>query len=365
MALIDDFNQTQDKSMQRIDDIFDLAREFRDRALSDIDTLVAAATAHISLLDGEAFAPSYDGLDLSYDKYSAPEEPDYSDLAPTDPEFDTPKTLDDLSHVDTPYTGLIKNEMQANFINVLGGSLIVPTVVWEDVFQRALEKVMTLKAAQEWEAQNMGASLGWELPAESTLAGLEQAQEQGLQAAIALIVEKAIAEAKERHADVWHAMEKGTPFEGMWMGDHHKAEDRKLEAAKQHILLAIAANDQMLRSDDIKLRQWAMKWETPLKAIAAGTDRLNARARVSALAIESETARRGYEALKLDKGLKEEAGKTDLAVQKAELAKVLVDSLTQIANLMAAMAQGALAASDVSVGTSASYGYSYSDNYSY
>ena len=62
-----------------------------------------------------------------------------------------------------------------------------------------------------------------------------------------------------------------------------------------------------------------------------------------------------------------EQGATNLAIEKAKLSEINIRALEQVASLMAAMAQGALAASAVSVGTDTSYGlnYSYDRNYSY
>jgi len=361
MTILEDFDQVTQESLTRIDDIFSLATAFKDRALSDMDAMITAATAHITLLDSETFAPDYTGLDLTYTAPTEPSKEDYSSLIPADPTFSNLKTLDDFSFTNSAYTGLIKTEMQSNFVNVLGGELIIPIAVKNDIYQRALEKIQAKQADHEWAAQNHGASLGWELPSESTLAGLEQAQEESLQAIITLVVEESIAEFKERHDDVWKAMEQGTPFESAWMSDHHRGEDRELEAAKQAILVAINANDNLIRSNDLLLRQWALKWEGPLKAIQVATERYSAEVRWGGIEVSSEEARRGYEALELQKELEEEKGEIALAIKKAELAEILVQSLTQVANLMAAMSQGALAASDVSVGTKTSYGYTLSE----
>ena len=360
MTILEDFDQVTADSLQRIDDIFQLATDFKDTALTNMDTLIAAATAHIALLDAETFSPDYTDLDLAYNSPTDVTEPDYSGEIPADPTFENLKTIDDFSFAGGSYSGLIKTEMQTKFTDVFGGTLIVPAAIWTEIYERALERITAQQESNEWAAYDRTAALH-DLPTESTLAALESVQEQTNADTVALIVEQAIAEAKERHADVWKAMEQGTPFETAWMSDHHREQDRELEAAKQVVLTAVQANESLIRSNDLLLRQWGMKWEAPLRAISAATERYGVRLRRMGVDIDSENSRRGYEALRVQKGLDDERGATDLAVRKAQLAEILVNSLTTVSNLMAAMAQGALAASDVSVGTGSSYDYSLSE----
>jgi len=369
-----DFQQVTADSLQRIDDIFTIATDFKTLALAKVDALNTTANAHIALLDSETFEPtfdilSYSGLNLTY--AGAPSDVSLPDLSNTDQSDITladQRDLDDFSFSNSPYAGLVKNETQSKLISVLGGTIIIPEAVKDAIFQRSLAKLAAAQARREWDASNFGAAKRWQLPSVATLARLDRAEEETDRQQIELTVTETINEWSERHKDTWNAIQQGIPFEQAWMSDHHQAEDRELRAAEATVRNAIAINTQLIQHDDLRLRQYGIKWERTLQRIGEETRRYQALISEEQLGIQSEQARLGYETLNVrkvideyravgERGLSIEQGVTSLAINKAELAKVLVESLTQIANLMAAMTQGALAASDVSVGTGTNYSY--------
>ncbi len=356
-----DFQTVTAESLQRIDDIFTIALDFKTKALTDIDTLVVAAQAHIALLDGETFDPTISGsLDLAYATPTEATEPDYSTEGPNDPSLEALSGVAPFSYTDSTYVALIKTEMQAKLVSVLSDNLIVPTAIWDAIYERARGKLSAQQVTDEWNASDLDAARGWSQPSEGGNADLDRIQDQVSQQTIALIVEQAIAEAKERHDDLWKAMQNGTQFEGMWIGEQHQRQLRLLDAAKAAVSQNVAINAQLIQHNDLLIRQYAIKWDSQMKHVAAATARYSARVQARLGSVQSESARLGYQKTMIDQGIKIEEGVTNLAIKRTELAQVLVESLTQVANLMAAMAQGALSASDVSVGTGT--GYSYSEN---
>lgn len=376
MALTD-FQRVTDESLRRLDDIFELAEEFKTLAVNKADELISLVETHLNELAGADFNvadPDVPTLLLAeYDVDTEIIEPDYDTLTPDDPLLVDVHTVSQFSFTDTAYTAQIKTEMKAKFVSVLGDNPIVPVDIWDDIFERAAGKLSDRQVADEWAAQNQAGGFGWELPSEVLLAGLNTVQDKFSGEVIALVVEQAIAEAKERHADIWKAMETGAGWESIWIGDHHKKQDRALEAAKEAVQQAIAINDQIIRSNDSLLRYYGMKWEMPLKAIEAATARFLAKIQYEKMDIESESVRLDFykaqatfmvETYKANSGLllEEEKGRVGLIVDRANLGKIIVDAVQAIGNMLAGMTQAALAASDTSVGTASQFGYSEQNN---
>ena len=352
-----DFQTVTAESLQRIDDIFVIAQNFQTEALTRMDTMITQATAQAAALNAVTYSPSFDTHNLTYSGPGAVSAPDYSAEGPSAPTLDSLNANPTFSYTDGGYTDLLKTEIDTALSNVFGGTTIVPTAIWDAIYLRAKGKLTLAQTGRDWEASNFGANLGWVYPSQTTNARLDASQEQTDRETIALVVEQAIQEARERHTDYWQAVKDGTQFENVWIQEYQQRENRALQAAVQAVTQANAINQLIIASNDQILREYGIKWDNALKHIEASTRRFAVLVQEAGQDIDSERARLGYEQAKLDKGFKTEDGDTQLEISRAELGNILVQSLTQTANLMAAMAQGALAASDVSVGTGTSYTY--------
>ena len=352
-----DFQLVTAESLQRIDEIFTLANTFKTDTLTRMDTMITQATTLVDTLSTVAYSPTFDTHNLTYSSPSSASAPDYSGTGPAAPTLDSLNAHPTFSYTDGGYTDLLKTEIDTALSNVFGGTTIVPTAIWDAIYTRAKGKLTLAQTGRDWEASNFGANLGWSYPSQVTNARLDRSQEQTDRETIALVVEQAIQEARERHTDYWNAVQQGVAFENIWIQEYQQREGRALEAAVQAVTQANAINQLIIASNDLDLREYGIKWETPLKYIAEETKRFAVLVQEASQDIDSERTRLGYEQAKLDKGFRTEDGDTNFEVQRAQLGEVLTNALSQVANFMAAMAQGALAASDVSVGTGTSYGY--------
>lgn len=359
------FADISDSALQRVDDIAVLADNWATQTLARMDVLADEADALLTSIEGLVYSPVFDpNLDLDYVSYTPPEEPDLATEAPADPALNTLGSVADFAYSETPYTDLVKTQIQTAILNVLGGTVIVGSAIWDAIWDRVVDNFGQQQVGEEWQASDAGASKGWELPSETTLARLTKAEDETSKRTSAAALENAIQQAIQYREDSWNAVQNGTQFEKTHMDHHNNVWNRALEAAKATVDQAIRINELLLKQDDLNVRVYLAKWDGIARRVGAESDKLRARTGVSQLSISSEQARLGYENGYLSKAFKTEDGETNLALDRAKISvDNIVGTLGSLANIASGMTQAALTASDVNVGTSADI--SENHNYSY
>jgi len=344
----------------RIDTIATLGESWVNTTLTQMEALATQADALLDILSNETYVPTFDSLNLTYSGPTTPVEPtEPVTEAPTDPTLNTLESVTAFSWSETPYTELMKAKTKAALDAVFDGSLVISAAIWDAMWNRVATSLVEQQVGEEWAASNLGASLGWDLPSETTLARLDVAQDETSKRLSVQRLEKVIQEAVQRREDLWNSVTKGTTFEQIWQQHHSATENRALEGAIAVVQQAIAINTQLLAQDNVEIQLYLAKWEGLNKKYLTVAALYQARISAAGLTITSEEARRGFESLKLDKGFKTEDGVTNLAIQTARLTvEQAIGVLSKLADLAAGMAQAALSASDVSLGTGTHYQYS-------
>lgn len=359
------FTDISDSALARVDDIAALADNWATQTLARMDTLADEADALLLSIEALTYVPVFDpSMDLDYVEYTAPVEQDLTSEAPTDPALNTLDTVTDFAYSETPYTELVKTQIQTAITNVLGGTVIVGTAIWDAIWDRVVDNFGQQQVGEEWQASDAGASKGWELPSETTLARLTKAEDETSKRTSAAALENAIQQAVQYREDQWNAVTNGTQFEKTHMDHHNNVWNRALDAAKATVSEAIRINEMLLKQDDLNVRVYLAKWDGIARRVGAESDKLRARTGVSQLEISSEQSRLGYERSYLEQGFKTKDGETGLALDRARISvDNIIGTLGSLANIASGMTQAALTASDVNVGTSANISENHNYNY--
>lgn len=372
------FTDVTEQVLARSDELSNQADIWGADTASRMDALAAEASAKLGILDNESYIPDFSGLDLGYNGPGGTQPeyetaPDYSSEGPADLTMTDGDTLSEdpaattaFSFTEGTYVPILKTEIGAALTSVLGGNLLLPTAVVTAMYDRVVLEFGREQVAAEWAASDNGASKGWELPAIATLARIVKAEDQSSKRLSAALLESYIQEWVNKQTDMWNAVKEGTTFEGMWIDDYHKLQDRSLEAAKATVDKAISINDDVIKRDDLKLRKYASEWAAFGEQIRAEVARMQADIASVRLVIDSEQARHLYESSIVAKGTKVEDGETGLAIERAKLVvENSLGTLTQLASLTANVAMALMAASDVSLGTGTSMASDEYQNHTY
>lgn len=352
-------------ALDRINDIAQLSVTLKDDALGMMESLKTQAEDLLTALDGVTFEPDFAGIDADYTAPTIPtDEPDAPADAPDMPTLSTLVDVGSFTYTDTPYTALVKTQIQSVLTAVLGGTGLLSDAVYDALWSRVEADLLRTQTAAEWDATDAGARLGWKLPTEATLTRLDAAADTASRASAKARLEQILAEATQRREDKKAAISDGTQFENVWIGEHNARQTRLLEAEMKRIEGSIAINNALIAQDDLALKAFGIQWAAILQRIQAVVELWKGRLAPVTAAIESERVRLGFETLKQERAMGVETEDTKLEVTRAAtILPHMLGTLTSIAQMTAGLAQAALSASDVSVGTSAPWGYSETHSY--
>lgn len=349
-----------DRALTQTYDLMQLADNLKNEALSQLGNMLTTAQGLATTLTGLLYSEQ-DTANLSW---SAPTFPDEPDLA--DENLPEAPTLDELNPAPTytewsgqPYTEMLKNAIKTLLANVLGGSAYISDAVYDAIFLRAAQALTKQQTADEWKATNLGAQLGWKLPSEVTLMRLSEVQDQTSEKQAMLRLEQAIAEAVQKREDMRAAVVDGTAFEKTWIDKWQEEENRRLEAAKANVEIAIQINQAILASNDLQIRFYSSQWQaiqTKYAAIAAIYD---VRMKEPLALVSAGQVLHSFAATNVDRGVRIADGTAKTVVEAhTTAANVVMQALTSLTQTMAGMTQAALSAADISVSAGASFGSS-------
>lgn len=349
------FAEISDTTLQQQTALFNIADGWANDTLGRMDALAAAAQTQITALNGVTYSPEFDGVSLLYVEPDEAVEPDYSASGPADPVIEVIDAISDFTFNNATYTAQLKATILGVLTNVMGGNVVVANAVWDALWDRVVSDNSRQQVAEEWDASNIGAMLGWTMPSEATASRLDKAQDRSSERISETRLEKAIQEAQQGREDYWNAVTRGNEFEQLWINEHNVNQSRILEAERSRVQSQAIIEELLIKVSDLNVRVYIAKWDGILKEVQAISDHLRARTGKYQAEVQSEQARQGFEALKVDKGLRTEDGELRLAIENARLSvENSLGALAKLAELAAAMAQAAYSASDVSLGTAAS-----------
>jgi len=363
MTILDDFDAVADEARNRLAEIKNYADEFLLEATADMTALEAQATTLLALADGLTADPAYDSspdLDLTALPSASP--PSYQSEGPTHADLDdalkTQHAVAAYSFTNTSYgDGQVGAAASARLSALLGGATIVPTAIWSDIISRAEAKLAEAKVDAELAAAETSANLGYELPGPRLLEGLTLAWDGHDEALVDNAIKGAIDEVKERQSDLWKAVENGVIFEQLWISHHHQMQSRALQSAIDAFEHGLNENDKILLGNDQTLKVFAEKNRQVAGRLLEETKLYQARIAEAEAANRESMVQLAFSRVALKHGLADEKTRVTARLLQAKLVEKITDTLQKVAEMMAAMAQGAIAASDVSLGASTGYNY--------
>jgi len=341
----------------------------KDSALAQIEVLTQAAIGIASDLNG--LATTIDGgKRKSFDfRYFSPGSADEENFASEFPNPDDLDTLpgfvaeDDFSFSDSSYSAQIQSETDAVLEAMLGGGAVVGSSVRDAIYAKVTSKLSAVNSERSWAAANLGLTYGWQLPSAVTTALGAEATEQLARDTIRLAAEKVIFSALEVRDDTWALMPQANQFERIWMDDHNKELDRKARAAAEKVKQSLKINEQILRHNDQEIRAWALRWQTLLQI----WDSEQARFRANLSYRDAEIREKEIEASMQDVNVSHAIAEVELEnntiVQAKELSHKILDVHYGLATMISSLAQALLAASDVKLGSDASFSYTLNEEY--
>lgn len=335
--------------------------------MARMEQLKADVSAASTALQSETFDPTI----LSSLLYQAPDaaaEPDYSASGPSG----GPDLVDlgedgvpAFVYTDARYIGQVKNQTKKQLLKAIAGEVpFLPKSVFDVLYDRAASDLGVALVAATWNASNQGAAMGWVLPSETTLGNLNAANDGYAKETSRLRTEHFIKEWALKHEDMWKGIGQGGEFEKLWLNEHNSYHARLLDAAGQTVKYAIDINNELIARNDQAIAAYAEEWKAVAIRIGAETQRFQSRIQNAGTLIDGQKTKLGFESKEIDTGLAVEAGKTQLAVQAAQLeVESVLQSLSKLAELAANVSMALMSASDVSLGTGTSFGTSESHSY--
>ena len=355
-----DFFDTQDKAMERIDEIAAISQTWANNTLARMETLAVQAEALLDILDGETYGPLAESITL-HTSITEPEEPDDPSDAPAVVALSELGTVAAFDHTPGTYTELLKTDIKNKLATTIAGNLVIAEAVWDSIADRMLNQIADQQVDAEWRAANGGADLGWERPSESTLAALDEAQDEGGKKVTAAELEKFVQEAVQRREDLWNSIKEGHQLEQIWIGEHNTHQDRLLQTAIAKVKQAIDINNNIIAGDNLRVQMYLAQWEGINKRLISKAQLLSARVSSKQLLLGNSQARLAVEQARVGQEISEADGQQRYDLEAARIrAEQVVKVLADLSNTAAGMAQAALSASAVNVGATADYGYRWS-----
>ena len=156
------------------------------------------------------------------------------------PVFDgTPPDPSDFAFENTNYEGLLLDETKAVILRVFNGETGLPPSVEQALFERAREREVELAERDVEQVRDEWAARGWKMAPAQMQAATNRARRDASAKVSQLNRDQFIENHKERLAMLRDAMTNAMALEDLWTKLFMSAEDRRLQAAKMRLDLAL------------------------------------------------------------------------------------------------------------------------------
>jgi len=145
----------------------------------------------------------------------------------------------DFAFTEVVYAERLAPEVQAQLERVLGGGMGIPQSYWDDLWAEVSNDMARLQAAELRNARNRGAPSYWGLPTEAVLVASRAIQDEGSRKLQQVRLEQAKQQAVFAREDFWQAITKALEYENQWLTFHNAVQARALTAAEQMVGLSV------------------------------------------------------------------------------------------------------------------------------
>lgn len=177
---------------------------------------------------------------FSYDEPALPsvdvEIPEFALLDPIDvsvniPSLDLGELDADIEWEEDAFNGETLQAIQGELDRVRQGDFSITAAIWDQIWNRAVEKVHREGLTRRRQASATWANRGWSLPGGAAFAAEQQATQDIYEQTSRLASEIAVQEAEHKDKQFWQAVSEGVKIEAQLADINHKKNERALRVA--------------------------------------------------------------------------------------------------------------------------------------